>query len=190
MYSGGQHTQSRCPAGDKANTSLSKTTLRRTGSTRSNQASASPRISKDLSRNSSRTSIESFTGREEHAAFCTLPKKDAAAGRLPAGKAGSGGHHASPRKGPQHEVEERLREEVAIRKKEQQRHAEMLAKEEEDQQKFETLHKQLRGKDYGYDHKGQVTASWQTPHDSCSSLAGRHLGMPPLVCPAHHNHRI
>ena len=49
-----------------------------------------------------------------------------------------------------------MREEVAIRKKEQQRHAEMLAKEEEDQQKFEALHKQLRGKEYGYDHKGQV----------------------------------
>lgn len=145
-------------AGDKGNASPSKNTLRRTGSTRSNQAVASPRISKDLSRNSSRTSNESFTGRDEHAAFCTLPKKDTAGGRLPAGKAGSGGHHGSPRKGPQHEVEERLREEVAIRKKEQQRHAEMLAKEEEDQQKFEALHKQLRGKDYGYDHKGQVTA--------------------------------
>lgn len=84
-------------------------------------------------------------------------KRDA--GRLPAGKAGSGAHHGPAKKGPQHEVEERLREEVAIRKKEQQRHAEMLAKEEEDQQKFEALHKQLRGKDYGYDHKGQVTAS-------------------------------
>ena len=67
-----------------------------------------------------------------------------------------------PKKGPQQELEERLREEVAIRKKEQQRHAETLAKEEEDQQKFEVLHKQLRGKEYGYDHKGQVSnlQSW------------------------------
>ena len=61
------------------------------------------------------------------------------------------------KKGPQQELEERLREEVAIRKKEQQRQAETLAKEEEDQQKFEVLHKQLRGKEYGYDHKGQVS---------------------------------
>ena len=72
------------------------------------------------------------------------------------GKAGAPGARGSAKKGPQQEIEDRLREEVAIRKKEQQRHAEMLAKEEEDQQKFEALHKQLRGKEYGYDHKGQV----------------------------------
>lgn len=144
-------------AGDKGSASPSKNTLRRTASVRSNLTPRSPRISKDLSRTSSRTSIESFTGRDEQAASSTLLKRDA--GRLPAGKAGSGAHHNPAKKGPQHEVEERLREEVAIRKKEQQRHAEMLAKEEEDQQKFEALHKQLRGKDYGYDHKGQVTAS-------------------------------
>ena len=74
-----------------------------------------------------------------------------------AGYGRAGGAAKGPsRRGPQQELEERLREEVAIRKKEQQRHAETLAKEEEDQQKFEVLHKQLRGKEYGYDHKGQV----------------------------------
>jgi len=72
------------------------------------------------------------------------------------GKAGPAAARGPAKTGPQQEIEDRLREEVAIRKKEQQRHAEMLAKEEEDQQKFEALHKQLRGKDYGYDHKGQV----------------------------------
>ena len=45
---------------------------------------------------------------------------------------------------------------MAIRKKEQQLHVEMLAQAEEEQQKFEALHKQMRGKDYGYDCKGQV----------------------------------
>ncbi len=82
----------------------------------------------------------------------------AASQRGPLGKAGAAAQKGPSRKGPQQEIEDRLREEVAIRKKEQQRHAEMLAKEEEDQQKFEALHKQLRGKEYGYDHKGQVRA--------------------------------
>ena len=72
---------------------------------------------------------------------------------------GAGAAKGLAKKGPQDEIEDRLREEVAIRKKEQQRHAEMLAKEEEDQQKLEALHKQLRGKEFGYDHKGQVRAA-------------------------------
>lgn len=99
--------------------------------------------------------------RDEQASQSTLSRKDFA-GSLPSpGKAASTAHHASAhRKGHVDSIEERLREEVAIRKKEEQRHAEMLAKEAEDLQKFEALHKQLHGKEYGYDHKGQVTASW------------------------------
>lgn len=135
-----------------------RSTIRRTGSSRSSQASESPRISKDLPRNFSRISSQSTA--DEQASTSTLSRKDFAGSRHPAGKAASGAHHAlAHRKGPQDSIEERLREEVAIRKKEDQRHAEMLAKEEEDLQKFEALHKQLHGKEYGYDHKGQVTAS-------------------------------
>ena len=115
-------------------------------------------MSKDLPRNSSRRSSESV--HDEQASKSSLSRRVFAGSRHPAGKAASGAHHASAlRKGPQDSIEERLREEVAIRKKEEQRHAEMLAKEEEDLQKFEALHKQLHGKEYGYDHKGQVTAS-------------------------------
>ena len=144
--------------GDKGMGSQLKSTLRRTGSSRSSQASGPPRISKDLSRNSSHRSSEPM--HDEQASTSTLSRKEFAGSRHAAGKAASGAHHASAhRKGPQDSIEERLREEVAIRKKEEQRHAEMLAKEEEDLQKFEALHKQLHGKEYGYDHKGQVTAS-------------------------------
>ena len=149
LFSGSRHRM--CHAfehnthvGDKGMGSQLKGSLKRSGSSRSSQASAaaSPRISMDLPRNSSHRSSES------------------ASSRHPAGKATSGAHHASAhKKRPQDSIEERLREEVAIRKKEEQRHAEMLAKEEEDLQKFEALHKQLHGKEYGYDHKGQVIAS-------------------------------
>ena len=158
--------------------SFSKNTLTRTGSTKSNQASGLPRISKDLSRKSGRKSKASGH-HDEHAAYL----KNLAASRTPAGQA-AGAHHTTAHHGLAHhgvahhglahhgsghhglkkpplhvDVEERLREEVAIRKKEELRHAEMLAKEEEDLQKFEALHKQLRGKEYGYDHKGQVSFS-------------------------------
>ncbi|KAL0055890.1 hypothetical protein WJX82_005449 [Trebouxia sp. C0006] len=91
--------------------------------------------------------------------------------KAPQGKAGAAAARAGAKTGPQQEIEDRLREEVAIRKKEQQRHAEMLAKEEEDQQKFEALHKQLRGKDYGYDHKGQIVVINSVDPDSLPPVA-------------------
>lgn len=137
-----------------------KNSLTRTGSSRSS-LNGSPRLSKDLSRNSSRRSSRSESMRDEQALQSTLSRKDFSGSLPPSGKAASRAHHASAhRKGPVDSIEERLREEVAIRKKEEQRHTEMLAKEEEDLLKFEALHKQLHGKEYGYDHKGQVTASW------------------------------
>ena len=80
---------------------------------------------------------------------------------------GHGHGHHERKKGPQQELEDRLREEVAIRKKEHQLHAEMLAQAEEEHQKFEALHKQMRGKDYGYDCKGQVCHAELLP---CSSV--------------------
>ncbi|DBA74158.1 hypothetical protein WJX77_012011 [Trebouxia sp. C0004] len=152
--------------------SPSKPPLSHGGSTRSNQASSSPRISKDLSRvPSRRTSRESLTGHDD-SATCTSSRKDGAASRVPQGKAGAAAATRGPAKtGPQQEIEDRMREEVAIRKKEHQRHAEMLAKEEEDQQKFEALHKQLRGKDYGYDHKGQIVVINSIDPDSLPPVA-------------------
>ena len=34
----------------------------------------------------------------------------------------------------------------------------MAARDEEERQRLDTLQKQLRGKEYGYDHRGQVGA--------------------------------
>ncbi|DBA83270.1 TPA: hypothetical protein ACH3X2_006773 [Trebouxia sp. C0005] len=151
--------------------SPSKPPLSRSSSTRSNQASGSPRISKDVSRvPSRRTSRESLSGHDD-SGTSTSSRKDGAASRAPQGKAGAAAARGPAKTGPQQEIEDRLREEVAIRKKEQQRHAEMLAKEEEDQQKFEALHKQLRGKDYGYDHKGQIVVINNVDPDSLPPVA-------------------
>ena len=89
---------------------------------------------------------------------------------------GHGHGHHDRKKGPQQELEDRLREEVAIRKKEHQLHAEMLAQAEEEHQKFEALHKQMRGKDYGYDCKGQVrlcrvTALFTSDLSECACIS-------------------
>ena len=94
---------------------------------------------------------------------------------------GHGHGHHERKKGPQQELEDRLREEVAIRKKEHQLHAEMLAQAEEEHQKFEALHKQMRGKDYGYDCKGQVRY--------VELLPGSHVG-PVRVCLYKHTGQV
>ena len=44
------------------------------------------------------------------------------------------------------------------RRKQLAKHAEMAARDEEERQRLDTLQKQLRGKEYGYDHRGQVGA--------------------------------
>lgn len=88
---------------------------------------------------------------------------------------GHGHGHHTHKKGPQQELEDRLREEVAIRKKEHQLHEEMLAQADEEQQKFEALHKQMRGKDYGYDCKGQVCCSGAT--HAAATHAAAHMSL-------------
>lgn len=46
----------------------------------------------------------------------------------------------------------------ACRRKQLAKQAEMAARDKEERQRLDTLQKQLRGKDYGYDHRGQVGA--------------------------------
>lgn len=117
---------------------------------RSTKEHGKPRMSKDLagSRGGSRRTSQESQGMNGSMRI----SHDFHGGR----HKGHGHGNHERKKGPQQELEDRLREEVAIRKKEHQLHEEMLAQAEEEQQKFETLHKQMRGKDYGYDCKGQV----------------------------------
>lgn len=125
----------------------------RTSSMRSTKEHGKPRMSKDLggSRVGSRRTSQESQGMSGSMRI----SHDFHSGR----HKGHGHGHHEKKKGPQQELEDRLREEVAIRKKEHQLHEEMLAQAEEEQQKFEVLHKQMRGKDYGYDCKGQVLLS-------------------------------
>ena len=64
---------------------------------------------------------------------------------------------AKPKISPElEEAEQRLREEIETRREVQKMHKLQLQKDQEELKELETLQRQLRGKDYGYDHKGKV----------------------------------